>query len=179
MRTEAPHLQGAQEVLELTKMVQQHAEQLVLIKIGHIEQVEVQERYLVIIVHREVAKAIAEQHLVATPLEVEHHLQDIAAHEVIRQEHLHTEALEAELEATVVALEHNQEAAEALHQGEAHTDQVVRAEAAVAIVHRVAQVEARVAPEAQEVLLALRQVEDHQEDDLEVVEAVNKSIKFH
>lgn len=174
------YLQGAREVLNPTEMVQPRAEQLVLIKIERIEQVEVQERYLDIIVHREVAKAIEEQHLVAAPLEVEHPLQDIVVHVVVRQEHLHTEALEAELEATAVALEHNQEEAEALHQAEAHTDQVVRAaEAAEAIVHQVVQLEARVAPEVQVVLLALRQEEDHQEDDLEVVEAVNKPHKFH
>ena len=150
-----------------------------MIKIGLIEPVEVRERYLDIIAHQEVAKAIEEQHLVVAPLEVEHPLQDIAVHVVVRQEHLHTEALVAELGATVVALEHNHEA-EALHQAEALIDQVVRAEVAEeATVHRVDQLEARVAPEVQEVLLAPLQEEDHQEDDPVVVEVVNKSRKFH
>lgn len=191
MRTEVQHLHGAREVLEPIEVVRRHAEQLALIKIEHIEPVEVLERNLDIIVHREVAKPIAEQHLVAVPLGVEHPLQDIAVHVVMRQEHLPIEALAVELEATVVVLERNLEA-EAQHQVEALTDQVVPAEAAGATVHQVAHREARVAQEAQAaeeaqaalevqvVLLALHlAAEDHLEEDLVVVEAVNKALKFH
>lgn len=173
---EVRHLQEALEPIEVAP---QHAEQWGLIKIEHTEQVEVPERYLDIIAHREVAKPTEEQYLVAAPLEVAHLLQDIVAREVIPQEHLPIEAREVELEAMVMVLEHNQ-GAEAQHLVEAHIDQVVRAEAVVeATVHQAALVEAQVAPEVRAVHHAPLEEVDHQAEDLVVVEVDNKTRKFH
>jgi len=142
----------------------------VLIKIELIELVEVQGLYL--------ADILAHQ-------EVEHLLQDIVEHGAVHQEHRPIEVREAELEATEVVQEPNQEV-------EVHIDQAAQVEAVVATVHQGAQQEAQVVtgvlvghldPHTQEADL-LAEVGRHlavgpREEDLVVVEAVNKPYKFH
>ena len=121
-------------------------------KIDHIEQVEVQERFRGTTAHQEVVKPIEVQHLAAALLEVEHLLQDIVAHEVVRQEPQLIEAQEAEPEATVVVLEHNHQDQEVRHQvEEALTDLVVLVEAVEEVIaFRADLQEAQVLPSVRE-----------------------------
>lgn len=159
-------------------MEQLVAEQWELIEIAHIEQVEVQELYLDIIAHQEVAKLIEGQHLVAQRIEVEH-LQDIMAHVAIHQEHLPTEVLEVELAVMVVDLDLRQEVLQ---------DQVIQ-EAVEVVTDALLRDhhEARVALEVLVVLRVLLQQEgllevaaaDHQVEDLVEVEDVINRLKFH
>lgn len=160
-------------------MEQLVAEQWELTEIAHIEQVEVQELYLDIIAHQEVAKLIEGQHLVAQRIEVEHLLQDITAHVAVHQEHLPTEVLEVELAVMVVVLDLRQEVLQdqvILEAVEVVTDALLRD-------HH----EARVALEVQVVLRVLLQQEglleevvaDHQVEDLVAVEDEINRLKFH
>jgi len=116
-----------------------------LIKIEHIEQVEVQELYLDTIAHQEAVKRIEAQPLAAARLIEARLLRDIVEREVAHLEHLPIKVQEVEPIAAPIEL--GQEARQA--------------EAAGAIVPQEAPPEVQAAIEVQVVLPVHIQEEDH------------------